>query len=216
MKIKPWIIILVAALLLVADQVSKIVVKLTMTIGESYDIVGRWVQIYFIENAGAAYGMQLDGDWGKLALSLFRVALSVLLVIYIRHLYKTKAPRGVVISFVAIFVGAIGNLFDSMFYGMIFSESTTHEVAQVTAWGEGYTGFLHGKVVDMLYCPIVQIDMMPQWVPIWGGEPFVFFSPIFNMADAYISVAVIYLFIFQRNYFTDKPEIPNTKKSQQI
>ena len=214
MKIKPWIIFLIAGLLLVADQISKIIVKLTMTLGESYGVIGKWVQIYFIENPGAAYGMALDADWGKLALSLFRVALSILLVIYIRHLYKHKAPTGVIVAFIAIFAGAIGNLFDSAFYGMIFSESTTHTVAHWTEFGQGYTTFLHGKVVDMIHCPVIQIERLPDWVPLWGGEPFEFFSPVFNLADSYISVAVIYLILFQRKYFSDKPVDAAESKAQ--
>lgn len=194
-------IIVLSVILVVLDQVSKIVVKTSMTLNESIDVFGTWFQIRFIENPGAAFGMELGGDYGKLILSLFRIVAIVFIAIYIKRLLERKANTGVLIAFTMILVGALGNVFDSAFYGLIFSESTYHSVASFVPWGQGYGTFLHGNVVDMLYFPIIDIDMMPDWVPIWGGEPFVFFSPIFNVADAYISVALIYLLIFQRKFF---------------
>lgn len=192
---------IIGAALLLADIVSKIVVKTTMTLGENISVLGSWFNIHFIENPGAAWGFELGGDYGKLALSLFRIVAITLLIIYIRRLHQRRAPIGIQVAFVAIMIGALGNIIDSAFYGMIFSESTTSTVAHFTAWGEGYGTFLHGDVVDMLYFPIIQIEQMPSWVPIWGGGPFTFFSAIFNLADSYISVALIYLIIFQRKYF---------------
>lgn len=195
-----WIVIISVALLVI-DQVVKVIVKTTMTLNEGIAVFGNWFYIRFIENPGAAYGMELGGDYGKLILSLFRVVAVAVLCVYIHRLVKRHAPNGVIVAFTLIMVGALGNIVDSAFYGLIFSESTYFMPAVFTAIGDGYGTFLHGNVVDMLYFPIIQIDMMPSWVPVWGGEPFVFFSPIFNIADSYISVALIYLLIFQRKFF---------------
>lgn len=199
MKIQAKQIIALSVILVIIDQISKILVKTTMTLDESIHIFGNWFQIRFIENPGAAYGMELGGDYGKLILSLFRVVAIIFISIYISRLLKRRAPTGVIIGFTLIMVGALGNVIDSAFYGMIFSESTFNTVATFTS--DGYGTFLHGNVVDMLYFPIIDISRMPDWIPIWGGERFIFFSPIFNIADTYISVALIYLIIFQRKFF---------------
>lgn len=191
MKIRNLIIIALA--LLFADQASKIVVKLTMTIGENIPVLGDWFNIHFVENSGAAWGFEFGGDFGKLLLSLIRVAACIAIFIFIRKLNKREAPVGVQVAFVMILVGAFGNLVDSAFYGLIFSESTFTSVASVTSFGDGYGTFLHGKVVDMLYFPIIET------------ESFTFFSAIFNFADSYITVALFYLIIFQRKFFSDKP-----------
>lgn len=187
-------LILLALGLLFADQASKIAIKLTMTLGENIPVLGEWFNIHFIENSGAAWGMELGGDYGKLLLSLIRVAACVAIFIYIRKLNTRQAPKGVQVAFVLILIGALGNLIDSAFYGMIFSESTTSTVAHLTAFGDGYGTFLHGKVVDMLYFPIIETDS------------FTFFSAIFNLADSYITVALFYLIIFQRKFFGDTPK----------
>lgn len=195
-----------AVILLFIDQITKVIIKLSMTIGEAIYVCGTWFQIRFIENPGAAYGFEIsDGDWGKLTLSVIRIIAIGALGYYINKLIKKSAPLGVIIGFTLILAGALGNLIDSMFYGLIFSESTAWEVASLTPWGEGYTSFLHGKVVDMLYFPIINTHY-PSWIPNVGGERFIFFSPIFNVADSYISVGFVYLIIFQRKYFNDKPE----------
>lgn len=201
MKIGARGVILLSVVLLVVDQLSKIWVKTSMCLNESISVFGQWFQIRFIENPGAAYGFELGGDYGKLILTLFRVVAVSFLGYYISRLVKRAAPTGVVVGFTMIMIGALGNVFDSLFYGMIFSESTYFQPAVWTAWGEGYSTFLHGDVVDMLYFPIIRIAQMPSWMPFVGGEPYTFFSPIFNIADAYISVALIYLLIFQRKFF---------------
>lgn len=202
MKFKTKHILILSFLLLAADQIVKIIVKTNMTIDQRIPVFGNWFYIRFIENPGAAYGFELGGDYGKLTLSLFRIVAIILIAFYIHRLVKRgNTPTGVLVGLTLILVGAMGNIVDSMFYGMIFSESTPYQVASFVPWGEGYGTFLHGNVVDMLYFPIIRIDTMPVWVPFWGGAPFVFFSPIFNLADTYISVAVIYMILFQRKFF---------------
>lgn len=200
-ELKKWHIVVLSILLVLIDQIVKIAVKTNMTLGEEIPVFGSWFNIYFIENRGAAYGMELGGDYGKLILSLIRVVAIGVLIWYINRMFKKETPKGVVIAFAFIMVGAMGNVIDSAFYGKIFSASTVNQVAQFVPWGEGYGTFLHGAVVDMLYFPVIQIDQMPNWIPIWGGEPFVFFSPIFNIADSYITCAVVYLILFERKFF---------------
>lgn len=186
--------------LLVVDQIVKILIKTNMTINEAITVFPNWFFIHFIENPGAAFGMQIGGEYGKLILSLFRVILSGVLVWYIGRLIKKKAPAGVVVGFGLILVGAVGNIVDSAFYGLIFSESTYTQLASLVPFGEGYAGFLHGKVVDMLYFPLLS-GTYPSWFPFVGGDSFTFFSPVFNIADSYITIGVLYLVLFQRKYF---------------
>lgn len=193
--------VLVALLLLVIDQIVKILVKTNMSLGESIPVFGQWCYIYFIENPGAAFGMEFGGNSGKLILTLIRLVASGVLIWYINKLINKNASKGVVIAFTLIFAGAVGNVIDCMFYGEIFTESTRTTVAHFVPWGEGYGDFLHGQVVDMFYFPIIDVDTLPDWIPFMGGEPFVFFSPIFNVADSYISCAFIYILLFQRKFF---------------
>lgn len=196
----PWGVPMFIVLLLVIDQIVKIYIKTHMTINEHIAVFGEWFYIRFIENNGAAYGMELGGDYGKLALSLFRIIAVTALSIYIGRLIKRSAPTGVIVGFSLILAGALGNILDSMFYGLIFTESTYTNIAQLVPWGTGYETFLHGQVVDMLYFPIIKTTY-PEWVPNLGGTEFIFFSPIFNIADTYISVGFLYLLIFKRSYF---------------
>ena len=195
---------LFVVLLLVMDQAIKFAVKLNMTIGESIPVFGDWFQICFIENNGMAFGMQFGGSIGKLALSLFRVVLIGFIIVYLRKLIKRAGtPTGVLVGLSLVLVGAIGNVIDCLFYGEIFSASTYTQVAQLFPPDGGYTGFLYGKVVDMFYFPIID-TVLPEWVPFYGGEPFIFFRPIFNFADACISCAVVYMLLFQRKFFTEE------------
>ena len=187
--------------LLILDQIVKICVKTHMTLDEAIPVFGEWFYIRFIENRGAAYGMELGGDFGKLFLSLFRIVAVVAIGWYIRRLIRRQAPVGVIVGVSVVLAGALGNIVDSAFYGLIFSESTFTEVARFVPWGEGYASFLHGSVVDMLYFPIIEIEQMPDWVPIWGGEPFTFFSPIFNIADSYVTCGMVYLLLFHYKFF---------------
>ena len=195
---------LLVILLLVIDQVIKFAVKLNMTIGESIPVFGDWFQICFIENNGMAFGMQFGGSVGKLALSLFRVVLIGFIIVYLRKLIKKAGtPTGILVGLSLVLVGAIGNVVDCLFYGEIFSASTYSQVAQLFPPDGGYTGFLYGKVVDMFYFPIID-TVLPEWVPFYGGEHFIFFRPIFNFADACISVSVIYMLLFQRKFFMEE------------
>ncbi len=190
-------------LLLLIDQAVKFAVKCNMTLGESITVFPDWFQILFIENSGAAFGMQLGGSYGKLALSLFRIIAVCALGWYIHLLGKRKAPTGVIVGMALILAGALGNIIDSAFYGLIFSESTYTQVATLFPAGGGYAGFLHGKVVDMLYFPLFTINDMPSWLGFLTDPDgsFTFFSPVFNIADSYITVAVFYLLIFHWRYF---------------
>lgn len=198
---KTLLAILLVILLLAADQVVKLYVKTHMTLDEAIPVFGQWFYIRFIENRGAAYGMELGGEYGKLILSLFRIAAIVAIGWYIGRLIRRGAPTGVIVGVALILAGALGNLFDSAFYGLVFSESTFTEAAHFVPWGTGYASFLHGSVVDMLYFPIIEIDRIPDWVPLMGGEPYTFFSPIFNIADAYVTCGILYLILFQRKFF---------------
>ena len=196
--------------LLVLDQAVKMWIKTHMMLGEEFSVFGNWFKILFVENNGMAFGMELgDGKWGKTVLSLFRIAAVGAIGWYILKLVRENAPLGVVFSFALIFCGAIGNIFDSLFYGLIFGDSH-YQVATFFPEGEGYSSFLHGRVVDMLYFPLVQ-GTFPSWVPGWGGQEFIFFRPVFNLADSYITIGVLMLLLFHRNFFKDKkePSAPN-------
>lgn len=170
------------------------------------DMAGqRWAQLYFIENPGMAWGMELGGDWGKMILTLFRLAAVTFGSWYLVRIVKQKYTTGFIICASLIYAGALGNLIDSMFYGMMFEESSYSHVAKAFPAGGGYGGFLHGKVVDMLYFPMIK-SSFPNWLPLIGGKEFEFFSPIFNIADASISVGVITLLVFQKRFLHRKEE----------
>ncbi len=186
-----WLATLIVASAIIIDQFIKIWVKTNMTLHESIRIFD-WFYISFIENNGMAYGMQIGS---KLALSLFRVAAISLLAYYVWLQVRNKARKGYIVCLSMVLAGAVGNLLDSMFYGMVFSASSPFYTSYFVEFGTGYAPFLMGKVVDMFYFPII-VTTWPEWVPHFGGEEFVFFSPVFNYADANISVGVVLLLLF--------------------
>lgn len=185
-----------------------------MEYGEQIPILGlTWGFIHFVENNGMAFGISLGGNLGKLALSLFRIGAVAFLIYYIRKMIQAQASMGVLVCFSLILAGAIGNILDSVFYGMIFSESSYHGgLAEMFPEEGGYSGLLFGKVVDMLYFPMID-TYLPEWLPIWGGERFQFFKPVFNIADSSISIGIISLLIFQRHFFQAQPQ--KTEDQQQ-
>lgn len=194
--------------ILVIDQALKIWIKTHMMLGEEIRMAGNWAILHFTENNGMAFGMQFAGDYGKLFLSLFRIVAVIFLIWYIYHLTRKKEKFGLIACFSLILAGAIGNILDSAFYGMIFSESKYFEVARLFPPEGGYSSFLHGKVVDMFYFPILE-GTYPSWIPFLGGEPFQFFRPVFNIADSAITTGVLSLIVFQRSFFkTQKDEQP--------
>ena len=188
-----WTAVIIIAAILMIDQVIKIWVKTNMTLHEQIDILS-WFKIVFIENNGMAYGMEIGS---KLVLSLFRVVAIAILGYYICGQVRRQARWGYIICLSMIIAGAAGNLLDSMFYGLVFNASSEFYTSYWVPFGTGYAPFLMGKVVDMFYFPLI-VTTLPDWMPFVGGNPYVFFSPIFNFADAAISVGVVVLLIGYR------------------
>ncbi len=181
---KPLLIIF---LVLFIDQASKIWIKTNMSMGQEFNILGEWFIIHYTENNGMAFGLEFGGEFGKLALSLFRIAAVGGIGYGLHYLIRHKYHRGLILNVALIFAGALGNIIDSVFYGVIWN----------------YASLFHGRVVDMLYFPILE-GVFPNWVPIWGGEDYIFFRPVFNIADAAISVGVVLIMIFQSHYFKEE------------
>lgn len=179
--------------ILVVDQVVKILVKTHMHIGEDIPLIGEWCRLHFTENKGFAFGITLGGDIGKNILTLFRIGASIAIAWLIVHLIKTNSRTSLITCTTLIFAGAVGNLIDSCFYGLIFNESY-YNVATLFPPEGGYAPFMQGKVVDMFYFPLFDFHW-PEWIPIIGGDYFEFFSAIFNVADASITIGVIWLAI---------------------
>ncbi len=190
--------LLVIFAVLLLDQSLKFWIKTNMYLGEEYKLFD-WFYIHFTENEGMAFGLTFGGEYGKLILSLFRIIAVCFIALYLNRLINNKAPFGFIISISLILAGALGNIIDSAFYGMIFSDSV-HQVATLFPPGGGYTGFLKGKVVDMLYFPVYQ-GYLADWIPFWGGNYFIFFQPVFNLADSAITTGVFMILLFQKRYF---------------
>lgn len=191
---KAWMAVAIVVAILLIDQIIKIEVKTNMTLGEAKRVT-NWFYIEFIENNGMAYGMKFIN---KLVLSLFRLFAIGFIGYYLAKIIKKNvAPLGYIVLIAMVLAGAAGNLIDCLFYGLVFDASTPFTVSQFVPFGEGYSTFLHGKVVDMFYFPIIQTTW-PEWVPYFGGSEYVFFSPVFNFADACISVGVVALLLFYR------------------
>ncbi|MEO6149580.1 MAG: lipoprotein signal peptidase [Mucilaginibacter sp.] len=194
--VKPF---LVAALIIIADQAIKIWVRTNMYMGEEIKFLGDRGMLHYTENNGMAFGMELGGELGKLALTLFRIVAVGAIGYGLVHLIKHKYHRGLIMNVALILAGAIGNIIDSTFYGAIFK----------------YAPIFHGRVVDMFYFPLVS-GYFPAWFPIWGGQDFLFFRPVFNLADSAISVGVILILIFQKTYFKSEEPEPSSTNSEVV
>jgi signal peptidase II len=191
----------IITVILTLDQLLKFWVKLSFHYTEHLEIT-PWFYLYFIENEGMAFGLSWGGEYGKLALTLFRLVASVVIFYWLYRAVITGAHKGLIICISLIFAGAVGNIIDSVFYGLIFSESTPETLATLFPKNGGYAPLLHGHVVDMLYFPLWE-GFLPEWIPVWGGEYFVFFQAIFNIADASISTGIISIIVFQKWLFKE-------------
>lgn len=211
--LKKYKIPLIAILsVLFIDQFIKIYIKLNYPLGEVTRVSGDWFILHFTENPGMAFGLEFGGDYGKLILSSFRIIASLVGIWYVIHIVKKGEHPGFILSVSLILAGAIGNILDSAFYGMLFSESDEFNTSKFLPAEGGYAGFLHGRVVDMFYFPIWN-GTFPSWMPIWGGEDFQFFRPIFNFADFSISCGVGIILAFQKKFIQEKTPIPVTDTS---
>jgi signal peptidase II len=181
---------LLVVFILIVDQVTKYLVKTRMHVGEEINVAGNWFIIHFTENNGMAFGLEFEGMYGKLLLTLFRIVAVFGIIWYLRRLIKTYGHPGLILSVACILAGAAGNIIDSVFYGVWFD----------------YAPLLHGRVVDMLYFPVIETHY-PDWFPVesWRGQDFVFFRPVFNIADTAISIGVITILIFQKSFFKETP-----------
>ncbi|MBS1589337.1 MAG: lipoprotein signal peptidase [Bacteroidetes bacterium] len=200
--------ILIILFIILIDQASKFYIKTHFYYGEEVNVIGTWFRLHFIENEGMAFGMKLSqASIGKLILTLFRLIAVTIGFFLLKRIIVKGYSRGAIICGSFILAGALGNLIDSIFYGMIFSESSFH-LGQLVPWGQGYGKLFHGRVVDMLYFPLVDARM-PEWFPFLGGRYFVFFEPVFNIADAAISTGVLTLLFFQKKLL-HKPNLSET------
>ena len=186
--------IIIIFLVILADQAFKIWIKTHMFIGQEFHIAGNWFIIHYTENNGMAFGLELAGGYGKLALSLFRIVAVCGIGWVLVHIIKHKYHSLLIICVSLIFAGALGNIIDSTFYGVFF----------------GYESLLHGRVVDMLYFPLIE-GHYPSWSPVWAGQEFIFFRPVFNLADSAISIGVIIIFLFQKQLFANNQGQENTQ-----
>jgi signal peptidase II len=200
---------IIIAIIVFADQALKFYIKLNFPLNTSHHVAGDWFQLYFVENPGMAYGWKFGGNWGKIALTVFRMGAVIFGTWYLGKIIKQKYHKGFIICAGLVYAGALGNLIDSCFYGLIFDKGMVFDPqikdyvgysGLATLGTKGYTSFLHGNVVDMLYFPVIK-GHFPAWVPGWGGEDFEFFRPIFNLADAAISTGIITILVFQKRFF---------------
>jgi signal peptidase II len=207
--------VFIIAIIIIADQALKFWIKTSYPTGEVLRVFGMdWFRLHFIENPGMAWGWKFGNETGKMVLTLFRLGAVLFGTWYLARIVKHNYSRGFIVCAALIYAGALGNLIDSMFYGMFFDKGLHYDaaindyvsysgIAQVS--GNGYSSFLHGSVVDMLYFPLIK-SHYPSWFPIIGGNEFEFFSPIFNIADASISIGVITLLVFQKRFFKKHTE----------
>ena len=216
MNVKKTQVFLLAFLILLVDQVLKVYIKTNYYMGQETVLLEAlpWFRLHFVENEGMAYGWKFGGSWGKIALTTFRLIAVGIGTFYLLSIVKKKFHKGYIICVTFIYAGANGNLVDSLFYGMVFELSDVYQQNLAKGfWREGFTvgyeSFLHGRVVDMLYFPIIENGRFPDWFPFWGGESFEFFRPVFNIADTAISGGVFALILFQNRFF---PEVKENKE----
>ena len=217
-------VIITILLIVLADQLLKFYVKTTFDLNTSKSILGNWFQLYFVENPGMAYGWKFGGNWGKVALTVFRMGAVIFGVFYLGRIIRQKYHNGFIFCASLIFAGAVGNLIDSCFYAMVFDKGMVFNQMMNDYMGyeglaklssKGYGNFLHGNVVDMLYFPVIK-GHFPDWLPVWGGESFEFFRPIFNIADAAISGGVLTIIVFQKKFFPTKNNEENSTKLEKL
>ncbi len=201
---KKQLAILVIILILIADQILKIWIKTSFYLGEERRVIGNWFLLHFVENRGMAFGFEFAGRYGKVILTLFRLVAASAIFWYLLKLIKKGIPAGLVVSIALICAGALGNIIDSAFYGVLFSDSYGR-LAEFLPPGGGYETFLHGSVVDMLFFPLIK-GTWPSWSPINAGEPFIFFRPVFNIADSSITIGISIILLFYRKYFSESDE----------
>jgi signal peptidase II len=199
MSLKKAVVIII--LVLVIDQISKVYIKTSFILGDGFDVFS-WFKIHFVENKGMAWGAQIPGEYGKLILTLFRLVAIVGIGYWLWDSVRKNAARVLIVSIALIFAGALGNIIDSVFYGLIFNDSSSQVASFMSSEG-GYGTIFHGKVVDMLYFPLWE-GVLPAWMPFWGGTYFTFFDPVFNIADSAISVGLVLLVIFNKKAFPKK------------
>jgi signal peptidase II len=217
--VKPRQVVLFIFLIIFADQALKFYIKLHYYAGEEHKVLGNWFKLHFVENEGMAWGWKFGGGFGKMALTLFRLVAVIWGSFLLRDFIRKHYHKGFIICAALIYAGALGNLIDSMFYGLIFEDSRlfSHQVAHLFPKGGGYAGLFHGKVVDMIYLPFIEDKHYPTWVPFVGGDELTFFRPVFNIADASISVGVITILLFQNRFFKKhKHEIHNTVETDTL
>ena len=194
---------LIIILVLLIDQISKIYIKTNFILGDQVEVFS-WFKILFVENEGMAWGAKIPGEYGKLILTLFRILAVAGIGYWLWDSVKKQGSKILIVAIALIFAGALGNIIDSVFYGVIFNDSM-HQVANFMPAEGGYGSIFYGKVVDMLYFPIYK-GYLPEWIPFWGGDYFTFFEPVFNIADTAISIGVALLLIFNKNAFPSDAE----------
>jgi signal peptidase II len=209
---KGRLILLFILVILIIDQSLKFWIKTNMALGDEYRIIGNWFIIHFVENNGMAFGFEFAGEYGKMFLSIFRIIAVTVIGWYLFKLIRKEESAGFLLSVALIFTGALGNIIDSVFYGMIFDHSYG-QVASFLPEGGGYSSFLHGKVVDMFYFPIINWTI-PEWFPIWPGDEFIFFRPVFNIADSSITIGIFIILLFYRHHFDNHHGEENEKPDE--
>lgn len=211
-------LVVIIALIVIADQALKLYIKTNFLLNTSHPVLGNWFHLYFVENPGMAYGWKFGGDWGKVALTIFRLIAVIFGSWYLARIIKQGYHKGFIVCAGLVYAGALGNLIDSCMYGLLFDKGMIFDPQLKDYLGyeglavlskKGYSSFLHGNVVDMLYFPVIR-GHFPNWFPFWGGESFEFFRPIFNLADAAISTGVITILVFQKKFFRVRDTVADT------